>query len=489
MGKDREGRFHPQKGKPSGSGTEENIGLNPAHTERLDDYLEISEKYNTADPATEPTVKIRHPNRNVNKGEEQDVLRKKEPQHLQGKPGLIEDVEQKHATVGVQVWEAVSKDQLTALWAVRAYPAITLYMSTHRAGVEVNEQHDLIAFKNQLQDIAQRLKQAEIPAATIQRLLEPGYDLLGVQDFWKNLSEGIGCFIAEDFFAIVKLPYQPQDELLVSTTFSISQLNDLFAPKKYFYVLVLSKKQARLFKADAFGMTHIPIEGMPEGIADFVHLEEKDDQKLFRTESSGAGEGANYHGMGGGRPDDKDNLAMYFDEVDETVADALLKQETAPLLLAGVEYLIPIFKQVSKYKHIADVSLTGSYEHAELKTIYAEAREKMERVFRQEALKALENYADKSATDLTSYDARVIIPAAEFGRVARLFLQKGQHIWGNFDAQNDAVQLHDGPTAENECLINRTIMQTWLHGGDVYFINADEMPSGRIIAALMRYNA
>lgn len=72
MGRDKNGNFIPAKGRPSGSG-KNNAGLKNAFAVNdPETEAEIAEKY--ADNIDEPTpsIHVRHPNRNVNKGEEDD---------------------------------------------------------------------------------------------------------------------------------------------------------------------------------------------------------------------------------------------------------------------------------------------------------------------------------------------------------------------------------------------------------------------------------
>ncbi|HEY1024058.1 MAG TPA: hypothetical protein VGE26_02750 [Sphingobacteriaceae bacterium] len=72
MGKDRNGKFIPTKGKPSGT-DRDTVGLKDAfavNDPATDD--EIANKYtDNIDNAT-PNVYVRHPNRNVNKGDENE---------------------------------------------------------------------------------------------------------------------------------------------------------------------------------------------------------------------------------------------------------------------------------------------------------------------------------------------------------------------------------------------------------------------------------
>ncbi|HMJ70189.1 MAG TPA: hypothetical protein VK508_14885 [Cyclobacteriaceae bacterium] len=145
--------------------------------------------------------------------------------------------------------------------------------------------------------------------------------------------------------------------------------------QSFFFVLILSKKQAKFFRGDQSGFTQIEVSELPNGIEDVVHLEEKNGQNLFRTGSSGAGGGANYHGMGSGQPDDKENISMYLKEVDRTLWKEFLNKASAPLILGGVDYIVSMYKDITQYKNIVDQTLSGSLENEERHKIYKRAKE------------------------------------------------------------------------------------------------------------------
>ncbi len=70
MGKDQNGVFHPGKGKPSGINKEEGLGIQATPPEKMNEYIEISEKYTIGEDELDPAVPVRHPNRNTSKGED-----------------------------------------------------------------------------------------------------------------------------------------------------------------------------------------------------------------------------------------------------------------------------------------------------------------------------------------------------------------------------------------------------------------------------------
>jgi hypothetical protein len=70
MGKDRSGEFHPPKGKPSGAAKDEGLGIQATDPDKMDEYLELTDKYTDGEDELDESVHVKHPNRNTSKGEE-----------------------------------------------------------------------------------------------------------------------------------------------------------------------------------------------------------------------------------------------------------------------------------------------------------------------------------------------------------------------------------------------------------------------------------
>jgi hypothetical protein len=490
MAKDREGKYHTPKGKPSSIGKVKATELHIQDLDHMEENFELADKYTTGE--TEDALNLRHPNRDVHKIKREKSSAADKTGNTGNKVMAEEnfenkEIEKEETPPSVEELPGtLSKMLFAELANYSATCCISIYLPTHKAGVEVNQQMDALAFKNALQKTSVILRE-KMPIDQAEKILEPGYALLRNEGFWRKLSNGLAIFIADGFFKFIKMPIIPKEEILTNTSFYISQLIPLLASKEHFYLLVISKKQAKLFRADAFGMQFISIPEMPNGIEDVVHLEEKEDQNLWRTGSSGDGGGANYHGAGGGRPDDKTNVAVYLEEVDDTIWKEVLHNENAPLLLAGVEYLIPIYKQVTNYNFIWYDALTGNHEHDDVNTLFQQALAKMEPYFHERIIKALANYGNQSATKLTSSLPEEVIPAAHYAKVAHLFIQKDEHLWGKFDEQANVLALHANEEADDECMLDKAAIKTILNGGEVHILSKDKMPADSKIAALMRY--
>jgi hypothetical protein len=482
MGKDRVGSY-PSKENPSDSGKEPGVNVNNPFSGSVEQYQELT---NTAGSDEVPAnAKVRHPNRNVNKGEERKVEKNSNKNSGKNKAQISNDGQT--MTTAQELPGVLTKELFESLVRYQGEFCVSLYLPTHRSGVEVNQLEDGIMFKNALQEITSELKNKGVDQGRIQRMLEPGYELLRNIGFWRNQEQGLAVFIAEDYFKFVKMPDSPMRELLINSSFMVKPLVNAMTVNEYFYLLVVSKKQVKFFKANAFGMQQVELAELPNGVDDVVHLEEKADQKLFRTEAFHGGKGGAFHGHGAGKPDEKENIAMYLEEVDETLWEEVLNRENVPLLLAGVEYLLPIYKSVSGYRFIWDDVLKGSHEHDDPNTLFAAARKVMEPYFQKRTKKALTQYEKQSATALTSASPSDIIPAAHYGRIWHLFVLRESHLWGTFNERENILDLHDSKQEGDECLVDKAVIKTILTGGDVHFVSREDMPADSNMAALMRY--
>lgn len=383
--------------------------------------------------------------------------------------------------------ELIPKEEFTELINYSGQNCISIYIPTHRAGVEVNEKQDAIVLKNALQAVNTNLQNQGLPSQAIESLLAPGFELYNNEIFWNSQLDGLAVFLADGFSKIIQLPFRVEEETFINSSFYISPLLPAITNKEEFYLLVLSKNDAQFFQGNAFGLQRLQIGELPNGMDDVIRFEEKEGRQLFRQGGKGGTGSASFHGHGEGQLDDKANLGIYFQEVDRTLQAEVLHDKNLPLLLAGVEYEIPIYKGVSKYKNIVDEAITGSQEHESLHVLFTKAREILEPYFVQETNKALQNYYNQIATPLTSSMPEKVVPASFYAQVSDLFICKGEHIWGKFNMEDNKLEIHAEKQEGDECLINKAAAQTYINGGAVFLLEREKMPKESIIAAFLRF--
>lgn len=484
MGKDRSGKFHPPKGKPSGAAKDEGLGITPTDPDKIDQYLDITERYTTGDDELAPHVPVRHPNRNTDKGNT-------------GFRNLADDQDSRHdphafaeETTQVEPQElapVMTKETFAELANYRGKHCVSIYLTTHAAGVEVNELNDRIAFKSALQEAAGKLRDKGLSNPGIEQMLAPAYVLYRDEAFWRQMSKGLALFIADGLCRFIRLPVDAGNDILVNNAFKITPLVPLFTTdKEYFYILVISKKHAKLFRADKFGIEHVNVPGLAEIDSESEHGPEDPSAPTGiagdKDVSEAASEGATKKG-----DHKKKRLGNYLDMLDDVVWKEVLHDKTVPLLLAGVEYLIPIYKTVSEYKYICEEYLPGSHERDEIQSLYQQAMKKMKYYFEQPMKKAVELYQNNIATPLTTSIVSEIIPAVHYSQASHLFVQKDARLWGTFDEMENELKLHPDKQDDSDDLVSIAVAKGILTGAEVYILEKEKMPAESIMAAVLRY--
>ncbi|HEV2480016.1 MAG TPA: hypothetical protein VGS79_10125 [Puia sp.] len=101
--------------------------------------------------------------------------------------------------------------------------------------------------------------------------------------------------------------------------------------------------------------------------------------------------------------------------------------------------------------------------------------------------KAFQNKADQGAAPVTTF-LQDVIRAAYEGRIAQLFVAKGQLVWGHYTDKPEEPVMHKQEEPGDDCLTNQAVVQTILHGGEAYMVDQDKMPAGGEMAAVLRYS-
>lgn len=388
--------------------------------------------------------------------------------------------------------EVISKDEFKELASYHADGCVSIFIPTHSSGMEVNEKYDTLVFKNNIQKAKAQLTAKGFDTRKVDSILAPALELIRNEEFWNKQSQGLAVFLANGFFKMYQLPLPVKEEMLVNSSFLLTPILPVMERRHRFYLLVLSKHACKFYEGDQFEMKKLQIDELPTGIDDVVPFELKEARQLHRRAGAAAGAaasvGASFHGHGSGLSDEDEYLLQYLKEVDQTLWSEVLHNQHVPLVLASVDYEIAYYKQISNYKHIAEVSLTGNFEHEDRQSLYQKVRDKLAPYFREYSKEALKNYYNNSAKELTTSIPEEVIPAAYFAQVSDLFVQKDQRIWGHFDESNNKVSIHEKKQDDDECLINKAIVKTIMNGGEVHVLEKEKMPADSPIAAFMRYS-
>lgn len=380
---------------------------------------------------------------------------------------------------------ALSRDELKTLMEKHQGPCISIYMPCFRTGAE--SQQNQIRLKNLLRTAEEKLLAQGLRPQEIKTLLEPAHALPGNVLFWRKQSDGLALFLSADLFRSFCLPETFEELITVADNFHIKPLLPLLGNDKHFYILALSQNEIRLLEGTGRNIQEIELESVPKSLDEALQFDEFDKQVRFRTGSPSSPTGmAMVSGHGGVADDVKDNLLKYFRLVDRGLHD-LLRDERAPLILAGVEYLFPIYREVSTYPELREEGIPGNPQGISSENLHRSALKIVTPCFQKAENDAIAQYRQSSGTGLTSADSGEIVPAAAHGRVGILFVASGRRQWGTFDEENGTVEIHAKRGDASKDLLEVAAIQTFLNGGTLFTLPAEKMPDAGDMAAVFRY--
>jgi hypothetical protein len=308
-----------------------------------------------------------------------------------------------------------------------------VFLPTHRAGPEV--QQAPIRLKNLLRQATDALKSDGVRAPEIDRLLAPLRRLLDDRLFWQYQSDGLALFSRPGWWRSFRVPLDLPELAVVDDRFHVSPLLPLLAGDGHFFVLALSQNQIRLLEGTRDRVEEVELPGVPLGVRDALQGEEVQKQlQLYVADRGGVGAGGVYHGHGHPGEGQAERILRYFRKVDRGLRE-VLAGERAPMILAAVEHLSPIYRKANTYPQLVDEVVPGSPEGLSPHELHARAWPIVEPLFLRAQREAAARYDRLASTGLTSQDPQDIVRVAEDGRIEILFVS--QHPAGPSAAADD----------------------------------------------------
>ena len=364
---------------------------------------------------------------------------------------------------------------------------ISMYMPAEPGAATVDEQR--IRFKNLLRKAEKEIQKSGSNKKDLYEMVEQGRGLLENDYFWRYQSNGLAVFISAGVFLFYKLPISFEEEFVAGQRFYIKPLIPLFMADGRFYVLALSQKEVRLFSCTRYHVMEIDLVDVPEGIAESLKYDSKQYQLQFHTGAAGGGgdRPAIFHGHGVSVDDNKDELLRYFQDVDRGLSDILPEQEV-PLVLAGVEYLLPIFKEASSYRRVMKEVVRGNPETLRAEELHKKAWEIVRPELEKSQREDKQRYRDLAGKGYTAAGVQTVVPHAAYGRVDTLFIDIDVRRPGSFDPDKNETAVYDEDSADGEDLLDLAAVETIKHSGKVYALKKDQMPEEHAAAAaILRY--
>lgn len=381
--------------------------------------------------------------------------------------------------------DIITIDKLQEILSARSQWCVSLFMPTHRKGRETEQ--DPIRFKNLLVEAQERLLAKGLPEVDVNKMLKAPQSLLEGSAFWQHQSDGLALFFCEGNFHLYRLPLDFTAMVFINDRFHIKPLLPILNSDENFHILAISQNKVRLFEGTRQALDEIDLPNTPESLSKSFPNDWPKQKFQFQTSSSstkgGQGRKAQTHTTG---KDFEVSLSKWFRIIDKEVA-LLLKDTHSPLVLAGVQTLFPIYKEVNTYPHLIEEGIVGNPDEMKSKELHPKAWALVEPIFAKERETGLSLYKNLVGSGQTTSDITATLLAAHDGRIETLFVALGVQAWGTFDPVKKRVFLHKTHEPGDEDLLNLAAILTLIKGGSVFAVSPQDVPSQTIVAAVLRY--
>lgn len=374
-------------------------------------------------------------------------------------------------------------EELKTLRLQTQRPSISIYLPTYRAGRDTLQ--NPIRFKNQLREAERQLIDSGMGQRDVETLLAPAQQLLDDGDFWQHQYDGLAVFVAADDFHTYKLPYAVEETLTIAPSYHMTPMLPMFTGNGHYYILAVSQNEVRLFQGTRYSVSPVEIPNDAAGsMAEVLRFDDPQAQLQARTGGSGD---AVYHGHGEGDEVRKERIEGYLNIVDKNLQEIFMRHHS-PVLLAGVEYLLPIYRKVTNYDRVLDVEITGNPEQLSAEDLHEKAWPIMEPYFQQEIDGFQAQYHEMASGDLGSDNLAEVVAAAHYGRVDRLMVASDVQRWGQFDADTGTLRsVSDEQGDQDMALLDFAAIETLNNSGTVYAVPMADMPTDSPVVATFRY--
>lgn len=371
----------------------------------------------------------------------------------------------------------VNDDDL-ATWSATSSSSelVSIYLPTHRAGREVTQ--DPVLFRRLVASAAGEVAGGEVLAAA-ERLVDD-------REFWAHGAAGLAVLAGPAGTTAIRLSEPTGALAVVSDRFHLKPLVAGLGRRVEFDVLAMSRHIVRFVDVTGSRAVEVEVPELPTSMPEALQWDDREPQLQSHAGSrEGRGEvAATFHGQGGGSDARDVDLDRYLHLVDRAVADHRAGS-TRPLVLAGVEEIVGVYRKLTRCAHVLDDHVAGNPDQLRAEELADRARRFVPPSAADVERTARESFLAGAAATVRTVEQAVIAAAA--GQVAEVFVPADREYWGRYRPGHHLLEEHDTRRPGDHDLGDVAATETLRHGGVAFVVAASDIPGGGTAAATLRY--
>lgn len=247
---------------------------------------------------------------------------------------------------------------------------VTIYVPWMPANAATNPMR--IMLKDLAKEAETKLKAERMPDETIQQTLKPLHHLINEVDaFWPHRHQGIALFLHANIHYMYDLPPDSAEpHIEVRRGFGLGRLLDALASNEQYALLVLDRHATQLYLGDRYQLTPAHLKGFPADMAHTLNIDEFPSwRELHAIAPAYMGKGSEgYHSQYNVAEVNKRMLLEFFRVIDHRLYHFLSTRQI-PLVIAGVGYVLPLYRKANTYAKLWGAELHGNFRRSTLDTL------------------------------------------------------------------------------------------------------------------------
>jgi hypothetical protein len=363
-----------------------------------------------------------------------------------------------------------TRADLEWLLAARDEACVSIYLPT---SPEESGERDRIEFRNLSAEALDQLAASTLGRVAVNELREVLDDLADDEEFWTRQAHSLAVFATPAGARVFQVANRLSPVVAVSDRFHVKPLLRSATFPQAAYVLALSQNGARLVEVSPDEpATEVRVPGMPRDAASSVGKASITDRSADRRIQGSEGQ--------------KVRLRQYSRRVEEALRP-LLSGLDLPLIVAGTEPLVSIFRAVSTYSNVAPIGIAGNPDESTDAELAEASRYVLDELYNQELTDLRARYEQRVPEGRASDDLAAIARAATFGAVDTAFVDIDETLPGFVADDDGALTLDETDDAINYGVVDEIARRVLLARGRVLAVRRGDIPGGGPAAAILRY--
>lgn len=360
-------------------------------------------------------------------------------------------------------------EQIDQLMAERNPASVSIYLPTDTISTG---EHERLELKNLINEAVAGLQAQGVDKREIAEMEDELLDLVDDVEIWPYMARSLAIFATPEGVQTFRLPNHLNAHVQVADRFFVKPLMRSVTFPHLGYVIALSQNETRV------------LEVLPEGASYRLDVDELPESMDHALASMGVG-GRAPRGRISGAEGAKVRMVQYSRKINQALRGAL--DGESPLIIAGTEPLVSIFRASCTYPRLSPLTISGNPETTSDADLTAEARTILDETYAADVQEQLGLFQQRRSSNRATSQLSEVARAATMGMVDTVFVDIDDNVMGRMDSESGAVEFSDDNDPEAYGLVDEIVRRVWRTGGSVMAVRRDEVPDGETVAAILRY--